>query len=102
MRTIPLTVLLSAFALSLCTNAHATRVSPQGAANICKGKTATKDGGCAWCGKVSCTTVTCGSKNDCDVIVVHVPEREAKPVQQLNKVPDAGTVIANPSKAAPQ
>ena len=51
--------------------AWAVRVSPAAAKTFCKGKTATKDGGCAWCGKVTCTTVTCGKgQKDCDVITV--------------------------------
>ena len=51
--------------------AWAVRVTPAQAKTFCKGKTATKDGGCAWCGKVTCTTVTCGKgQKDCDVTAV--------------------------------
>jgi hypothetical protein len=98
MRAVLLSVFLTAFTFSAVYDAHATRVSPKSAANICKGKTASKDGGCSWCGKVTCTTVTCGDTKDCDVIVVQT-EREAKP---NGKVPDAGAVMNTPSKAAPQ
>jgi hypothetical protein len=71
MRTLTLILAASLLSFVAIDAADATRVSRASVATFCKGKTPTKDGGCAWCGKKTCTTVTCGEKQkDCDVIVV--------------------------------
>jgi hypothetical protein len=79
MRTFPLIVVVSILSFVAIDDADAIRVSRESAKSFCKGKTATKDGGCAWCGRQTCTTVTCGEgQTDCDVITVRTgpPKKE--------------------------
>lgn len=45
-------------------DALASKISQDAAANVCKGKAANGQGGCSWCGKTSCGTITCEKGKD--------------------------------------
>jgi hypothetical protein len=73
-----LCIIMACAALALTSGeAFATPISKTQAESICKGKTKNNAGGCAFCGKKSCTEVTCGcttkacTKRTCDVVILH-------------------------------
>lgn len=54
----------------------ASPISQETAKRLCKGKTSTGRGGCAWCGEKFCTMVSCDEKGICDMVSVSTGKKK--------------------------